>query len=72
MSTQPSTTTATPTNAPTAPLLQIEHLKVMFPVRSGTFGGVAGFGEFGVVRLRESPLLATFVIPYRRFPVLVA
>ncbi len=31
-----------------------------------TFGGVAGFGEFGVVRLRENPMLATYVDPYRR------
>jgi hypothetical protein len=30
-----------------------------------TFGGVAGFGEFGVVRLRDNPLLATYVDPYR-------
>jgi hypothetical protein len=31
-----------------------------------TFGGVAGFGEFGVVRLRDNPLLATYVDPYTR------
>lgn len=31
-----------------------------------TFGGVAGFGEFGVVRLRENPMLATYVDPYTR------
>jgi hypothetical protein len=31
-----------------------------------TFGGVAGFGEFGVVRLRENPMLSTYVDPYRR------
>lgn len=31
-----------------------------------TFGGVAGFGEFGVVRLRENPLLGTYVDPYTR------
>jgi hypothetical protein len=31
-----------------------------------TFGGVAGFGEFGVVRLRESPMLATYAAPYVR------
>lgn len=37
-----------------------------------TFGGVAGFGEFGVVRLSQNPMLGTYVNPYRRFPVLVA
>jgi hypothetical protein len=31
-----------------------------------TFGGVAGFGEFGVVRLRENPMLAAYVAPYMR------
>jgi hypothetical protein len=31
-----------------------------------TFGGVAGFGEFGVVRLRDNPLLGTYVDPYTR------
>lgn len=31
-----------------------------------TFGGVAGFGEFGVVRLRENPMLSTYVDPYVR------
>lgn len=31
-----------------------------------TFGGVAGFGEFGVVRLRENPLLESFVGSYTR------
>jgi hypothetical protein len=31
-----------------------------------TFGGVAGFGEFGVVRLRDNPMLATYVDPYVR------
>lgn len=34
-----------------------------------TFGGVAGFGEFGVVRLRENPLLNTFAQPYKRVSV---
>lgn len=31
-----------------------------------TFGGVAGFGEFGVVRLRDNPLLGSYVNPYVR------
>lgn len=35
-------------------------------------GGVAGFGEFGVVRLGQNPLLAMFIDPYRRYPVMVA
>lgn len=34
--------------------------------------GVAGFGEFGVVRIRESAKVATLLAPYRRSPVLVA
>lgn len=29
-------------------------------------GGVAGFGEFGVVRLTMNPLYATYIGPYRR------
>jgi hypothetical protein len=31
-----------------------------------TFGGVAGFGELGVIRLRDNPMLATYVDPYVR------
>jgi hypothetical protein len=34
--------------------------------------GVAGFGEFGVVRIRENAKVATLLAPYRRSPVLVA
>lgn len=36
-----------------------------------TLGGVAGFGEFGVVRLRQDPQLASYANPYRRYGVLV-
>lgn len=32
-------------------------------------GGVAGFGEFGVVRLGSNPLYNTFIGPYRRLMV---
>ncbi len=31
-----------------------------------TFGGVAGFGDFGVIVLRDNPMLSTYVDPYRR------
>lgn len=33
--------------------------------------GVAGFGEFGAVRVRQNPKAATLLNPYRRIPVLV-
>lgn len=34
--------------------------------------GVAGFGEFGVVRLRDNPVAMRLLAPYRRRPVQVA
>ena len=34
--------------------------------------GVAGFGEFGAVRIRQNPKAAEWLTPYRRYPVLVA
>lgn len=33
--------------------------------------GVAGFGEYGVVRIRQNPMAAAMLAPYRRDPVLV-
>lgn len=34
--------------------------------------GVAGYGEYGAVRVRENPLAYAKIAPYRRTPVLVA
>jgi hypothetical protein len=34
--------------------------------------GVAGFGEFGAVRVRVNPLVLARLAPYRKYPVLVA
>lgn len=36
-----------------------------------TVGGVAGFGEFGVVRVQRNPLLDSLVGPYQRYPVVL-
>jgi len=36
------------------------------------FGGVAGFGEFGVVRMREDPMLKSYAAPYKKHAALVA
>lgn len=36
-----------------------------------TFGGVAGFGEYGVVRIRENPVMTGMLKPYQRNAVLV-
>jgi hypothetical protein len=33
--------------------------------------GVAGFGEFGSIRVRENPAVARLLGPYRRYPMLV-
>jgi hypothetical protein len=33
--------------------------------------GVAGFGEFGAVRVRNNPRAMALLQPYRRLPVLV-
>lgn len=33
--------------------------------------GVAGFGQFGAVRVRDNPKAASLLAPYRRYPVLV-
>lgn len=34
--------------------------------------GVAGFGDFGPIRVRENPRVMAMLNPYRRYPVLVA
>lgn len=34
--------------------------------------GVAGFGEFGAVRVRANPQVASLLAPYRKHPVMVA
>lgn len=42
-----------------------------YKLREAPFG-VAGFGDYGVVRIRSNPVVATKLAPYRRTPVLVA
>lgn len=41
-----------------------------FKLKDAPFG-VAGFGEFGAVRIRQNPKAAEMLVPYRRRPVLV-
>lgn len=41
-----------------------------FKLKDAPFG-VAGFGEFGSVRIRQNPKVAQMLAPYRRDPVLV-
>lgn len=43
----------------------------LFKMKDAPFG-VAGFGEFGMVRVRENPVVKAKLIPYRRNAVLVA
>jgi hypothetical protein len=49
-------------------LLASEALKL---AREAPFG-VAGFGAFGAVRVRDNPRAESMLEPYRRYPVLVA
>jgi hypothetical protein len=42
----------------------------MFKLKDAPFG-VAGFGDFGVVRIRDNPKVAAYAGPYRRNPTLV-
>jgi hypothetical protein len=42
-----------------------------FKLKDAPFG-VAGFGDFGVVRVRENPAVARLLAPYKRYPMLVA
>jgi len=41
-----------------------------FKLKDAPFG-VAGFGEYGAVRVRQNPMAAAMLAPYRRDPVLV-
>ncbi|MEU8379775.1 hypothetical protein [Streptosporangium sp. NPDC048865] len=41
-----------------------------FKLKDAPFG-VAGFGEYGVVRIRQNPIASGMLAPYRRDPVLV-
>lgn len=41
-----------------------------FKLASAPFG-VAGFGEFGPIRVRQNPMVAEMLDPYRRYSVLV-
>lgn len=43
----------------------------LFKLRSAPFG-VAGFGEYGVVRVRENPKVCALLRPYERYPAMVA
>jgi hypothetical protein len=42
-----------------------------FKLKDAPFG-VAGFGDLGVVRVRENPAVARLLAPYKRYPMLVA
>jgi hypothetical protein len=42
----------------------------LFKLKDAPFG-IAGMSEFGVVRIRENPKVATLLMPYQRYPVLV-
>jgi hypothetical protein len=43
----------------------------IFAAKDARFG-VAGFGEFGAVRVRENPLIGRLLLPYMRNPIKVA
>lgn len=43
----------------------------IFKLREAPFG-IGGYGDFGVIRVRENPFTARMLGPYRRNPVLVA
>lgn len=43
----------------------------LFKLKDAPFG-IAGFGEFGSVRVRDNPKVAKMLMPYQRLPVLVA
>lgn len=43
----------------------------IFKLRDTPFG-VGGYGDFGVIRVRDNPFTARMLSPYRRDPVLVA
>jgi hypothetical protein len=43
----------------------------IFKLRDAPFG-VAGFADYGAVRVRQNPIACSMISPYRRTPVLVA
>jgi hypothetical protein len=43
----------------------------IFKLKDAAFG-VAGFGEYGAIRVRQNPIAMSMLAPYRRDPVLVA
>jgi hypothetical protein len=43
----------------------------MFKLKDAPFG-IAGFGDFGVLRIRDNPKLAAYAGPYRRNPMVLA
>jgi hypothetical protein len=46
------------------------YAEELFKLKDAPFG-VAGFGDLGVVRIRDNPKVASLIGPYRRNPVLV-
>lgn len=59
---------AVPIAVKQATLILAEEL---FKLKDAPFG-VAGFGDLGVVRIRENPKVAALIGPYQRYPMLVA
>ena len=59
--------TAVPAPIKEAVLLVAEET---FKLKDAPFG-VAGYGEFGAVRIRQNPMAMNMITPYRRDPVLV-
>jgi hypothetical protein len=60
---------------PTAPPSAVKEACLMlaselFKLKDAPFG-IAGMSEFGVVRIRENPKVASLLMPYQRFSVLV-
>jgi hypothetical protein len=43
----------------------------LFKLKDAPYG-VAGFGEFGAVRIQDNLRVASLLAPYRRSPVLIA
>lgn len=42
-----------------------------FSLKDSPFG-VGGYGQFGIIRVRDNPMAARLLLPYQRYPVLVA
>jgi hypothetical protein len=42
-----------------------------FRLKDAPFG-VAGFGEFGAIRIKQNPMVEAFAAPYQRYPIKVA